>query len=909
MRRLYIIFAVASVMLSQKMWADDFTVTIEVPEHGTLVIKAGDAVVTSGTKYADGTVFSAEFTPETGYRLRNWKAVDANTHTYTSTTSTYTLDGHDVTFKANFEVIPHYTVVWNDNESLTSVDYADGKALDFPKTPTAPTGYYFVGWTATKITENTTTAPALISEETAVTADAEYYAVYTNGEVTVHDYTFTSKSWEAGTSDAWTSGKEGYAYISNQGVQVTTACSGANATSNDSYTGISAITVRYCTNASSGAGTIKVKIGDEGEGNYPVNAPSSGGTTLKNAEFTYNSLQEGKVTLTVDCSTNSIYINSISIITQTAETVQYLLHPVKYSPESITLNHTAITRTVEDADFGLSASFTPANTTNKNITWTSSDSNIASVSADGVVTTKNKQQGEATITATTEDGGKTAACVVTVIQAPNIVLGDFGGLEIPAMKTDGTTLSISHKTTYNDKEVRTYAYEFDKEANHARWVALRFDNTTRAINVERGDDFTDDPDLDEQYHIGNNSFGKYTIGGVEYSIDRGHICASNDRVYSKDANDQTFYMSNMSPQIGYFNQGYWSNLESLVQSKARDVDYSDTMYVVKGGTIYGDNIYGTIQRTNSKGTVNVVVPKYYWMALLAVKKDAEKGLGYKAVGYLMEHQKYDQNSAFSHPEFMVNIDKIESMTGIDLFPGLPDDVENAVEEVTITNNILNDWGFNLSASADTYTWTYHNPTATITTTKLTDYAYATFFSDQPKTIPSGVTAYIATASDSNSVTMTALEGSVIPANCGVILRSTNNGNFDLTDATEKATDDVGENHLVGWTSDYSVTGTTDVGYYALNYDNNNQAGFFAPKGAGNPNGSFTAKAGKAYLKLTTNSSAKIYINWEDATGIEEMRDESRETRDEGIMYNLSGMRVNNGYKGIIISNGRKYLKQ
>lgn len=59
----------------------------------------------------------------------------------------------------------------------------------------------------------------------------------------------------------------------------------------------------------------------------------------------------------------------------------------------------------------LTATVTPANASNKSVTWTTSDSDVATV-AEGVVTAKGA--GTATITATTVDGGFTATCSVRV---------------------------------------------------------------------------------------------------------------------------------------------------------------------------------------------------------------------------------------------------------------------------------------------------------------------------------------------------------------------------------------------------------------------------------------------------------------------------------------------------------------
>lgn len=84
------------------------------------------------------------------------------------------------------------------------------------------------------------------------------------------------------------------------------------------------------------------------------------------------------------------------------------------SVTGVSLNKTALSLTVDGTET-LIATITPNNATNKNVQWGSSDKNIVTVSADGVVTAKT--QGKAVITVTTEDGNKTATCEVTVTNA------------------------------------------------------------------------------------------------------------------------------------------------------------------------------------------------------------------------------------------------------------------------------------------------------------------------------------------------------------------------------------------------------------------------------------------------------------------------------------------------------------
>jgi uncharacterized protein YjdB len=84
--------------------------------------------------------------------------------------------------------------------------------------------------------------------------------------------------------------------------------------------------------------------------------------------------------------------------------------------ESVSLNKTAA-QVETGATYSLTATVSPSDTTNKNVTWSSSDDSIATVSAAGVVT--GVKPGTVTITATTVDGSHTASCEMIVTLAPS----------------------------------------------------------------------------------------------------------------------------------------------------------------------------------------------------------------------------------------------------------------------------------------------------------------------------------------------------------------------------------------------------------------------------------------------------------------------------------------------------------
>ena len=175
--------------------------------------------------------------------------------------------------------------------------------------------YTFVGWWTAELLAENTEAKSWVTNFKA-TQDQDYYAIFSKTEEgqggaaeEKTTYTFTSKAW-ADATNSWTSNADGNQYNNdNQGVQVTTGTTGAGAEAKNSLDNVSKVVIKYCTNATKGVGSITVTVGTA---ELSKDVTKTGGTELRDLEFAFDN-KSGKVSFKVECTTNSIYVNSVTI--------------------------------------------------------------------------------------------------------------------------------------------------------------------------------------------------------------------------------------------------------------------------------------------------------------------------------------------------------------------------------------------------------------------------------------------------------------------------------------------------------------------------------------------------------------------------------------------------------------------
>jgi len=242
---------------------------------------------------------------------------------------------------------------------------------------------------------------------------------------------------------------------------------------------------------------------------------------------------------------------------------------------------------------------------------------------------------------------------------------EYSRLEMPHIKGGSDNLVVVHSVS---KYGVNYILEWDCKKKSQRWscYTLHRDNTPKNVSrwyASKGEaQYPKDPDIPSQYTFASDPY--YGTG-----YDHGHIVPSYDRLNSREANIQTFYLSNMQPQRNVFNAGLWLKMENMVSSTWNTAAFRDTLYVCKGGTI--DQPSQILLTLNT----GLIVPRYFFMAILC--KNTQ---GYKALGFWVEHLNEDHSND-NIINYVVSIDELERQTGIDFFCNLPDATEETVEKV------------------------------------------------------------------------------------------------------------------------------------------------------------------------------------------------------------------------------------
>jgi endonuclease G len=215
-------------------------------------------------------------------------------------------------------------------------------------------------------------------------------------------------------------------------------------------------------------------------------------------------------------------------------------------------------------------------------------------------------------------------------------------------------LSLACPLPLADEEIishTAYLFSYNEKYEQANWVAYMLTKAHLGDGVERSNRFMEDPLV----LSGTATNADYAKSGY----DRGHLAPAADMSWSLQVMQESFYYSNMSPQLPGFNRGIWKKLEEQVRTWALQYD---TLYVVTGPILEAG--LPTI------GPNRVSVPKAYFKALISPKQQ-------KGIAFVMPNAK----SEAAVLAFSLSIDALEAKINRDLFFQLPDELEHKMESI------------------------------------------------------------------------------------------------------------------------------------------------------------------------------------------------------------------------------------
>lgn len=200
-----------------------------------------------------------------------------------------------------------------------------------------------------------------------------------------------------------------------------------------------------------------------------------------------------------------------------------------------------------------------------------------------------------------------------------------------------------------------YALAHNPETKTPNWVAEHLTREKATAVRARSNNFQPDPDLDEGERAELVDYAKS-------GFDRGHMAPAGDMRWDEQAMSESFYLSNMSPQIGVgMNRGIWKDLEEKIRE-----------WAIQRGNLYiytGPIYEGSVTKTIGKN--KVAVPTHFY-------KIVYDPTHVEAIAFIMPNEKLKTSDM---PNYIVSIREIESKTKLNFLSKLKKHIQDVVETI------------------------------------------------------------------------------------------------------------------------------------------------------------------------------------------------------------------------------------
>lgn len=238
---------------------------------------------------------------------------------------------------------------------------------------------------------------------------------------------------------------------------------------------------------------------------------------------------------------------------------------------------------------------------------------------------------------------QTSVVIGEVISAPSPDVNAFAPYGEPK-----DNLGLKHLTNIG------YAVGYDDNIPSARWSSYRV-FPYQDVHLKRPSSF----------YVDNRTSAKVSTDEyVRSGYDRGHLTPNYaiSVCYGAEAQKETFFLSNIVPQLHALNAGLWKDIEQRIVKR----------YVPRYGEVWVQ--VGPIYSLNPRKVGRIPVPDQFWMVIS--EYDQEKK-GIRAIAFLVPHEEKWRDIELTR--YIVSIRRVETLTGLNFFPKLPSATQEKLE--------------------------------------------------------------------------------------------------------------------------------------------------------------------------------------------------------------------------------------
>ena len=204
-----------------------------------------------------------------------------------------------------------------------------------------------------------------------------------------------------------------------------------------------------------------------------------------------------------------------------------------------------------------------------------------------------------------------------------------------------------------------FAVGYSYRRRQALWVCYILTAEQLAMKqLKRSNRFRADPLVEDR----PVQPGEYDRSG----FDRGHLAPASDMTYSQPTMEQSFFMTNISPQIPACNRGIWKRIEAQARAWAMQ---EKRLFVITG-PIFDDDA--------TMGDTGISVPKAFYKVLMDMTPP------YKMIAFIVPNRRTKRPIR----AFVATVDEVESVTGMNFFRNLEDSLEAILERKAE----IDEWG-------------------------------------------------------------------------------------------------------------------------------------------------------------------------------------------------------------------------